>query len=130
MNTQPAAAGAGHTEKQGTAGLALLALGVVYGDIGTSPLYAAKEVFNPAHGIAFSADKEQRFMYVVDLSNAVVWILDRAKLEVLGSFGRMGQYAGMFMRPHNIASDSKGNLYVTEATGGRRVQKFDFRGVR
>ena len=80
--------------------------------------------------IAFSADKEQRFMYVVDLSNAVVWILDRAKLEVLGSFGRMGQYAGMFMRPHNIASDSKGNLYVTEATGGRRVQKFDFRGVR
>ena len=26
-----------------TAGLALLALGVVYGDIGTSPLYAAKE---------------------------------------------------------------------------------------
>ena len=27
-------------------------LGIVYGDIGTSPLYAAKEVFNPAHGIA------------------------------------------------------------------------------
>ncbi len=31
--------------------LALLALGVVYGDIGTSPLYAAKETFNPEHGI-------------------------------------------------------------------------------
>ncbi|MGH8686381.1 MAG: potassium transporter Kup [Burkholderiales bacterium] len=31
--------------------LALLALGVVYGDIGTSPLYAVKETFNPAHGI-------------------------------------------------------------------------------
>ena len=36
---------------QSTAGAALLALGVVYGDIGTSPLYAAKETFNPAHGI-------------------------------------------------------------------------------
>ena len=34
-----------------TATLALLALGVVYGDIGTSPLYAAKETFNPDHGI-------------------------------------------------------------------------------
>jgi KUP system potassium uptake protein len=29
----------------------LAALGVVYGDIGTSPLYAAKETFNPDHGI-------------------------------------------------------------------------------
>jgi KUP system potassium uptake protein len=37
-----------------TAGLALLALGVVYGDIGTSPLYAAKETFNPQHGIALT----------------------------------------------------------------------------
>ena len=35
-----------------TATLTLLALGVVYGDIGTSPLYAAKETFNPEHGIA------------------------------------------------------------------------------
>ena len=37
--------------KQPLAGLTLAALGVVYGDIGTSPLYAAKETFNPAHGI-------------------------------------------------------------------------------
>jgi K+ transporter len=34
--------------------LALLALGVVYGDIGTSPLYAVKETFNPQHGIALT----------------------------------------------------------------------------
>jgi KUP system potassium uptake protein len=34
-----------------TAGLTLLALGVVFGDIGTSPLYAVKETFNPEHGI-------------------------------------------------------------------------------
>ncbi len=31
--------------------LTLAALGVVYGDIGTSPLYAVKETFNPGHGI-------------------------------------------------------------------------------
>jgi KUP system potassium uptake protein len=32
--------------------LTLTALGIVYGDIGTSPLYAAKETFHPDHGIA------------------------------------------------------------------------------
>src|SRR3984893_12620693 len=37
--------------KKPLAGLTLAALGVVYGDIGTSPLYAAKETFNPDHGI-------------------------------------------------------------------------------
>ena len=36
------------------ASLSLLALGVVYGDIGTSPLYAVKETFNPEHGIALN----------------------------------------------------------------------------
>jgi KUP system potassium uptake protein len=32
--------------------LSLGALGVVYGDIGTSPLYALRECFNPRHGVA------------------------------------------------------------------------------
>src|SRR4051812_46406213 len=31
--------------------LTLAALGIVYGDIGTTPLYAVKETFNPSHGI-------------------------------------------------------------------------------
>ena len=34
--------------------LSLTALGVVYGDIGTSPLYALKECFNGPHGIEIS----------------------------------------------------------------------------
>src|SRR5437868_11554401 len=38
------------------AALTLLALGVVFGDIGTSPLYAVKETFSPDHGIPLSAD--------------------------------------------------------------------------
>ncbi len=32
-------------------GLSLAALGVVYGDIGTSPLYALRECFHPGHGV-------------------------------------------------------------------------------
>jgi len=38
------------------AALSLAALGIVFGDIGTSPLYAAKEVFSPVHGIDYSAE--------------------------------------------------------------------------
>jgi KUP system potassium uptake protein len=38
--------------KSSLATLTIGAIGVVYGDIGTSPLYTMKEVFAPAHGIA------------------------------------------------------------------------------
>src|SRR4051812_29523227 len=38
------------------AGLVLGALGIVFGDIGTSPLYAMKEVFGPAHDLKANAD--------------------------------------------------------------------------
>ena len=44
-----------NARKQSTAALTLLALGIVYGDIGTSPLYAVKETFNPANGIPLTA---------------------------------------------------------------------------
>jgi KUP system potassium uptake protein len=36
------------------AGLALAAIGIVYGDIGTSPLYSLKTVFDPTHGLALT----------------------------------------------------------------------------
>ena len=46
----------GATTRKPIAGLTLAALGVVYGDIGTSPLYAAKETFSPAHGIELNVE--------------------------------------------------------------------------
>jgi KUP system potassium uptake protein len=52
-----ALAAAGHGATSGRAyqlKLALGALGVVYGDIGTSPLYAMRECFNDEHGIALT----------------------------------------------------------------------------
>jgi len=42
--------------KQSRAALTFAALGIVYGDIGTSPLYAAKETFNPVHGIPLNTE--------------------------------------------------------------------------
>jgi KUP system potassium uptake protein len=47
---------ANDSHQQSRAALALLALGVVFGDIGTSPLYAVKETFAPGHGIALTVD--------------------------------------------------------------------------
>ncbi|MGV2291531.1 potassium transporter Kup [Trinickia sp. YCB016] len=43
-----------HTHKQPLPSLAIAAIGVVFGDIGTSPLYSLKEAFSPAHGIALT----------------------------------------------------------------------------
>ena len=44
------------TPKQSTAALTLLALGVVYGDIGTSVLYALRECFSGSHAIDVTPD--------------------------------------------------------------------------
>ena len=49
--------------------LTLTALGVVYGDIGTSPLYALKECFNAAHGV------EPTPQNVIGVLSMIVWSL-------------------------------------------------------
>jgi KUP system potassium uptake protein len=52
------------------AGLSLAALGVVYGDIGTSPLYALKECFGAVHGIAPTREN------VLGVLSLIVWSLN------------------------------------------------------
>jgi len=42
-------------KRQGLAGLTLAAIGVVYGDIGTSPLYTVKAIFAPETGVTLNA---------------------------------------------------------------------------
>jgi len=55
--------------KPSLAALSLLALGIVYGDIGTSPLYAAKETFNPEHGIPLTTAN------ILGGVSAIFWVL-------------------------------------------------------
>ncbi len=78
-----------------------------------------------ASGVTLSIDPGQRWLFVPDGTNNVVWILDRETLEVQGRFGRLGKYAGQFYRLHNLAIDSRGNLYTTEVNVGQRIQKFE-----
>ena len=80
-------------------------------------------------GIAFSPDPGQRFLYTPDFHWGHVWILDRKTLRVLGKFGEETGKPGDFREPHDIAADSKGNLYVAEVAGGRRAQKLVFKGI-
>ena len=79
--------------------------------------------------IAFSPGPEQRFLYVADGRSDKVWILRRSDLQILGSFGHGGHYAGGFTIAHNIATDSKGNIYVAETLEGKRVQRFKYTGM-
>ena len=80
-------------------------------------------------GIAFSADEEQRFIYVADYSNSHVVIVERETLEVVDSFGTRSPGPGDFQGVHNLAVDSKGNLYTAESDPSNRAQKFVFRGT-
>jgi KUP system potassium uptake protein len=49
--------------------LTLAAVGVVYGDIGTSPLYTLKECFDPDHGIPSSPEN------VIGIASLVFWAI-------------------------------------------------------
>jgi len=75
-----------------------------------------------AWDVAFSPD--QRLLYVADGHDKKVWILDRASLETIGSFGDGGRYPGRFYGVGSVAVDSKGNVYTGETYDGKRVQKF------
>ena len=58
------------SDKSRLGGLALAALGVVYGDIGTSPLYAIKEVFgSPHHPVPITPEN------VLGILSLVFWAL-------------------------------------------------------
>tara|TARA_B100000686_G_scaffold44261_2_gene46761 strand:+ start:56351 stop:57394 length:1044 start_codon:yes stop_codon:yes gene_type:complete len=82
-----------------------------------------------AFSLAFSTDPDQHFLYVADGTAHRILILRRETLEVLGEVGSEGSGVGQLGRPHNIATDSKGNLYVAEANPGMRAQKFSFMGI-
>jgi DNA-binding beta-propeller fold protein YncE len=75
-------------------------------------------------GVAFSPDKEQRYLYISDLTNNHIWFLNRADGKVVGQLGSMGENGGQFFGLHMIAVDSRGTIYTGEVFAGQRVQRF------
>ena len=74
--------------------------------------------------LGFSTDADQTYAFVIDGTNQQVYVLLRRSLEVVATFGGAGHWAGQFYGAHNLAVDSRGNLFITETYEGKRVQKF------
>jgi DNA-binding beta-propeller fold protein YncE len=77
----------------------------------------------------FSRDPAQTYLYTADGENNHVWLLLRDTGKVLSMFARNGRYAGQLHWVHNIAVDSRGNIYTTEVDNAKRVQKFAYQGL-
>ncbi|WP_198372645.1 NHL repeat-containing protein [Roseomonas rosulenta] len=69
-------------------------------------------------------DAGQTTLFAADGSNNTVWLMSRQEGTVTGRFGRAGRNAGEFHWVHNMAGDSRGNLYTTEVDTGKRAQRF------
>ena len=72
---------AAHGHHQALPVLVIGAIGVVFGDIGTSPLYALKEAFSPNHGIPLSRDNV--FGILSMITWAMVWVIALKYLSVI-----------------------------------------------
>jgi len=68
--------------------------------------------------------RKQKFLFVDDGENNVIWTVLREDGTVVGQMGHSGRNAGQFHWVHQIVSDSQGNLYTGEVDTGKRIQKF------
>jgi hypothetical protein len=75
--------------------------------------------FDNPQGIALS----NRYLYVSEYGNNRVNIFDRDGYTRIGNFGSYGSGDGKFFRPHGLAVDAAGYVYVAD-TNNHRVQKF------
>jgi DNA-binding beta-propeller fold protein YncE len=69
-------------------------------------------------------DREQSTLITADGENQGVWLLARGSGDVVNRFGRNGRMAGEFHWIHNLAVDSRGNVYTAEVDTGKRTQRF------
>jgi hypothetical protein len=79
--------------------------------------------------MAFTKDAPQKYILMADGANHRIWTLLREPLQVISHFGNGGRQPGQFYAPHNVAMDSKGNLYTVETYEGKRLQKFNYKGI-
>jgi DNA-binding beta-propeller fold protein YncE len=82
---------------------------------------ASAESFARPHDLVLSPNG--RFLYVADLGNHLVKVLDPMTLEVLGAFGQ-----GELSSPHDVAFDNQGRLLVAD-TGNDRIAAYEVEGA-
>ena len=103
----------------GRAALSLAALGVVFGDIGTSPVYTFRECFNPEHGLPLDAE------HVLGVLSLIFWaliIVVTIKYVLLimraDNQGEGGILALLALALEPAQSERSRNLLVLLALGG------------
>lgn len=109
-----------HTQKAGLSALTLSALGVVFGDIGTSPLYALKEVFHATHGLALTEANMLGILSLIFWSLTIVvsykYVAFIMKADNNGEGGIMALLA-LNMRSKRIGPKSKAFLIAVGLFG-------------
>jgi len=97
----------GHSSS-GVVALSLGALGVVYGDIGTSPLYVMKTVFDPANGLALNPANIIGIVSLIFWSLMVVVSLKYVTLIMRAdNHGEGGIMALLALAAHSVAERPK-----------------------
>jgi DNA-binding beta-propeller fold protein YncE len=96
----------------------------------TGPEHGSPGRAGTAVWVAFSPDHAQRFMYVSNQDDEQIDIVDRASGQILSSFGRAGHQVGELTYIHQVALDSKGNVFIAEVSPGKAVVKFKVAGSR
>ena len=94
--------------------MSLAALGIVYGDIGTSPLYAFKQTFNSITGVAATPENVLGILSLIFWSLIVVvsikYLLFVLKADNAGEGGIIALVA--LLNPWKAASGSPRNLLM------------------
>jgi KUP system potassium uptake protein len=102
-----------HANKGNLAALTLAATGVVFGDIGTSPLYALKECFSPEHGIPFSQESVFGVLSMVFWAFLVVVSLKYVLFVMrANNHGEGGILALMALALRTVPQNSKRSLII------------------
>jgi KUP system potassium uptake protein len=109
----------GSDESTGLAALSLAALGVVFGDIGTSPVYTFRECFNPEHGLPLNPE------HILGVLSLIFWaliIVVTIKYVLLimraDNQGEGGILALLALALKNAHTERSSNFLVLLALGG------------
>ena len=74
--------------------------------------------------MAISKDQQQKYLFVADGHNDVIWMVDRQSGKTLGYLGGHGRLAGQLFFPNAVGIDTFGNVFTGEVRNSKRIQKF------
>jgi hypothetical protein len=75
-------------------------------------------------GVGLSSDAKQQFLFIPDGQDEKIWVLDRATLKTVTTFGDGGRQPGEFYAVNTVVMDSKGVVYTGEGYEGKRLQRW------